>query len=169
MRLPVNKQDHLIANLTVLAIGLHLAESALPSPIPGIKPGLANIITVMVCVQYGWRSAAWVTFLRVLVGSIVLGTFLSPTFILSLSGSLAAVILLRIATLLPEKGFGPVGYSLLAALAHMASQIWVAYHLFVPHPAILGMVPLLMTMAIIFGIGNGILAALTMRKLEQLA
>ena len=84
---PTTRQDHRIAWLTALAITIHIAESALPSPLPGIKPGLANVVTIVALVQYGWGTAAWVALLRVLIGSLLIGTFLSPTFLLSLAGA----------------------------------------------------------------------------------
>ena len=38
--------DHRIARLAALAIGLHLIEAVAPSPLPGVKPGIANIVSV---------------------------------------------------------------------------------------------------------------------------
>lgn len=153
------RDDHLIAWLTALAVCIHLVESALPAPLPGIKPGLANIVTLAVLLRYGWRMAAWVTLLRVLVGSLLLGTFLSPTFILSLSGAVCGLLALGVAralaTRLPGAGLSALGYSMLAALAHMAGQFFVAYALFIPHPALLHLLPVLMTAALLFGLVSG--------------
>ncbi|HFC53405.1 MAG TPA: Gx transporter family protein, partial [Gammaproteobacteria bacterium] len=149
-------EDHRIAWLAALAITIHLAESALPSPLPGVKPGLANIVTIATLLLYGWRTAAWVVSLRVIVGSLLLGTFLSPTFALSFSGALASLTALGLASLVVRSGLGPVGYSLLAAMAHMAGQFAVAYWLFIPHPALLRLFPLLMSAAVLFGLLSGI-------------
>ncbi len=80
--------DHHIAKLTALAIGLHVLEAMFPSPLPGVKPGIANIITLYVLVQYGFGTAAWVSLLLGVTCSLLLGQFLSPTFILRLSGAL---------------------------------------------------------------------------------
>ncbi len=156
-------EDHRIALLAALAITIHIAESALPTPLPGIKPGLANIITIATLCLYGLRTAAWVLMLRVLAGSLLLGTFLSPTFALSFSGAVAALLVLSVARLTPGLGFGAVGYSLLAAMAHMAGQFTVAYWLFIPHPALLQLFPMLMTAAVLFGLVSGIIVA-TMLK-----
>ena len=104
---PTTRQDHRIAWLTALAITIHIAESALPSPLPGIKPGLANVVTIVALVQYGWGTAAWVALLRVLIGSLLIGTFLSPTFLLSLAGAVASITALRLASWVPGRGFGP--------------------------------------------------------------
>ena len=156
--LQTTREDHRIAWLAALAITIHIAESALPSPIPGAKPGLANIITIVCLMHYGWNTAAWVTMLRVLVGSLLIGTFLSPTFVMSLSGAAASLAVLGLASRLPGIKFGAVGYSLLAAMAHMAAQFFTAYTLFIPHEGLWRLLPILMTMAVFFGFTSGIIA-----------
>ena len=93
-----------IAWLTALAITIHVIEGSFPSLLPGLKPGLANVITIAVLIRFGWVSAAWVSLLRVLMGSLILGTFLSPTFILSLTGALCSVAILAPASRLPATG-----------------------------------------------------------------
>lgn len=167
MRLQSTREDHLIAWLSALAITIHLAESALPSPVPGLKPGLANVITLAVLVRFGFRMAVWVSLLRVLVGSLLLGTFLSPTFLLSLGGALGSLGVLGLAYALPGRPLGPLGYGVLAAMAHMGAQFWVAYTLFLPHPALFGLLPILMTAAVIFGTLSGTIAAVMLRLHED--
>lgn len=167
LHIQTTRDDHRIAWLTALAVTIHIAESALPSPIPGVKPGLANLITIICLIQYGWRTAAWVAILRVLVGSILIGTFLSPTFALSMSGALASVIVLGLASRLPGEGLGPVGLSLVAAMAHMAAQFFTAYNLFIPHQGLFNLLPILMTVAVIFGISSGIIANHMINRIKQ--
>lgn len=158
-----SRDDLRIAYLAALAIVIHVAEALLPSPLPGIKPGLANIVTVATLCHLGWRSAAWVSLLRVLAGSLLIGSFLSPTFFLSFAGALASLAALGLAARLP--GIGPAGLSVLASLAHMAAQFAVAYLLFIPHPALLGLLPVLMTAALGFGLVNGLIAQSMVRRL----
>lgn len=158
-----DRDDLRIATLAALALAIHVAEAALPSPLPGVKPGLANIITVTACWLYGWRVAAWITVLRIVAGGILVGTLLSPTFFLSLAGGLGALGGLALARALP--GTGPVGYSLLAALAHMVAQFTAAWWLFIPHPGLWLLLPPLMTAAIVFGVLNGIMAQAMIREL----
>lgn len=158
MQIKTTEEDYRIAWLTALAISIHILESAIPSPLPGIKPGLANVITIAVLMQFGWRIAAWVSLLRVLCGSLILGTFLSPTFILSLGGAISSISILWLACRAPGEGFGPIGYSVLAALAHMTGQFLLANLLFIPHTAIWYLFPVLLTAALLFGILGGIIA-----------
>ena len=166
LQIHTTRDDHRIAWLTALAITIHIVESSLPSPIPGVKPGLANIITVICLIHYSWSTAAWVALPRVLVGSLLIGTFLSPTFVLSLSGAVASIAILGLASRLPGEGMGPIGYCLLAALAHMGAQFGVAYLLFIPHQGLFYLLPLLMTAAILFGLSSGIISRHMINKLQ---
>jgi heptaprenyl diphosphate synthase len=61
---------------------------------------------------------------------------------------------------------GAVGLSIAAALTHMSGQITVAYLLFIPHPAILSLAPILLTAALVFGLVSGLIAASVDRLLE---
>lgn len=163
--------DYRIAWWAALAISIHVLESALPSPIPGIKPGLANVVVIAVLVLYGWRDAAWVGMLRVLVGSLLIGTFLTPTFMLSLAGALSSLLVLGLAyytsRCLPSWGVGPLGYSILAAQAHMLGQFMAAYLLLIPHPALFKLLPILLTAALVFGVISGIIAAAMIDKVQK--
>lgn len=161
------QDDYRIAWLAALAITIHIAESVLPAPLPGIKPGLANVVTIATLLLYGWRAAVWVSLLRVVVGSILIGTFLTPTFVLSFAGAVAALAVIGLGSLLPGRGLGPVGYCLLASMAHIAAQFYVAYRLFIPHQALLGLLPVLMTVAIGFGLLSGLLVQAMMGYLRH--
>ena len=94
--LTATAEDHHIARMAALALGLSVLEAAIPSPLPGVKPGLANIVTLIVLARYGWRAAAWVSLLRVVAGSLLMGNFLAPGFFLSLSGALCSLAVLAV-------------------------------------------------------------------------
>lgn len=169
MKLTATAEDLRIAQLAALAIGIHVLESAFPTLLPGIKPGLANVITLTVCFLYGWKAAVWVSVLRVLGASLLAGTFLTPTFALSVSGAMATLLCIGILLWLGRGGFlglSPVGVGVLSALAHMLGQFLVAWALFVPHPALLGLLPVLLSAALLFGIVNGLICYYLLKRLE---
>lgn len=167
INLPASQSDHRIARLAALAIALSLAEAALPSPLPGVKPGIANIVTLLVLQRFGWRVAAWVSLLRVFAGSLLLGTFLTPGFVLSLSGALTSLAVLGIACKLPQNAFGPVSHSILAAFAHIAAQLAVVYFWLIPHAGVLYLAPVFAAAALLFGIVNGLVAARILNAPQQ--
>ena len=157
--LTTTPEDHRIAQLTAAAIGLAIIDAAIPLPLPGIKPGLSNIVTLIVLARYGWVTAAWVSGLRVIAGGILLGQFLTPGFFMSLSGAMFSLITLAVAFRLPRAWFGPVSWSILAAFAHIGGQLLLARLWLIPHNGLFYMVPIFATAALSFGIINGLIAA----------
>ncbi len=90
----VTRRDQQIAGYAALAIAIHILEAAVPSPIPGIKPGLANVIVLLALLRFDMRFAIQVALLRVVVGSLLIGTFFSPTFFLSLAGAIGSLAIM---------------------------------------------------------------------------
>ncbi len=168
IELPVTEDDYRIARYAAAAIALSLAEAALPSPLPGIKPGLANIIVLVVLARYGWRDAAWVSLLRVVAGSLVIGQFLAPGFFLALAGALCSLAMLALAQRLPARWFGPVSASVLAAVAHIGGQLVLARLWLVPHDGVWYLVPLFATAALVFGTINGLVVARLLASAPEL-
>jgi len=159
IELPVTADDRRIAQLTALALGLTLAEAAIPSPIPGVKLGLANIVILLVLLQFGWRAAAWVSALRVLAGGLLLGALFSPGFWLSAVGACTSLAILAAARHLPNRHFGPVSLSVLAAFAHLAGQLALAAAWLLPAVAVFKLLPVFAAAALVFGTVNGVIVA----------
>lgn len=159
------ERDRLVARLGALAAGIHAIEGLFPSPIPGVKPGLANIIVIVALERYGWQVACYVAALRALAGSLLLGTFLSPTFLLSLSGALGSVLVLWPAPC-RSRFLGPVGRSTLAAAAHIAAQFVTARCLFIPHEGLWGLFPIALSFSLVFGVINGIVCCRVLERME---
>ena len=159
IQIQTNAADHHIAKLTALAIGLHMIEAVIPSPLPGVKPGVANIVTLFVLQQYGFATAAWVSLLRVFASSLLLGQFLSPTFVLSLSGALLSLAALFFAQYLSKKYFSVISLSILAAFAHIAGQLLVVWVWLIPHTGIVYLIPIFALAALVFGLINGLVTA----------
>ncbi|MCX7181499.1 MAG: Gx transporter family protein [Candidatus Methylopumilus sp.] len=147
--------DHQIAQLSAIAIGLSLIESVLPSPMPGVKPGIANIITLYAMYRFNFRTAIWVSILRVFATSLILGQFLSPTFMLSLAGSLLSLLTLYFSIKLPSRFFSPMGLSVLSSFAHITGQLLLVRLWLIPHASIYYLIPVYSAAALLFGLING--------------
>lgn len=157
--LTVTAEDRRVAWLATAAVGLSLIDAAIPSPLPGVKPGLANIVTLVVLSRYGWGTAVWVSGLRVLAGSLLLGYFLAPGFFLSLTGTTLSLLTLGLARFLPPRWFGPVTLSVLAAFAHIGGQLLLARIWLIPHDGVFLLTPVFAGAALVFGTINGLIAA----------
>jgi len=163
IELPADAADHAVARLAALATLAWMAESLVPTTVPGLKPGIANVVVLYARFSHGLNDAVWVAFLRVLAGGILLGTFLSPGFALGLAGTTASCAALAAASALPARWFGPVGHSVLAALAHVAGQLTFASWWLIPPSGVLWIAPPLAAGAVVFGVVNGVVVARMLR------
>jgi heptaprenyl diphosphate synthase len=156
-----------IALLAAYAIGLHSLERFIPSPIPWLRFGFANIITLTTLLLYGFRAGMTVTLIRVLVGSLFTGTFLGPGFVLSLSGGVLSTLAMWSAKTLTGRLFGPVGLSLLGAFFHNIAQLFVAYVFFVKKlEAVLYISPVIFLIGAGTGAVNGVATGLILKRVR---
>ena len=120
-----SKRLALCAVLAAVALTIFVAESQIPPvvPMPGVKLGLANIVTLVAMVLLGRRDALAVLAVRLILGAAFTGGF--SAFMFSAVGGLFAYIVMAArGGVFPEKMLWVV--SVLAALAHNAGQILVA-------------------------------------------
>jgi heptaprenyl diphosphate synthase len=160
-----------IALLVSCATILQILESLFPHPIPGIRLGLANMITLVALVDLGFQAALEIALMRTLISSFILGTFLSPPFILSfgaaLSSTLVMGILYRLTTIRGRAFMSLVGISMIGAMVHNLAQIGLAYFLIIHHRSIFYLVPLLGISAVLTGLITGLVASQVCRKLAS--
>lgn len=164
LQIHTTQDDHRIAKLAALAIGLHLIEAVVPSPLPGVKPGIANIVTLYILYRFDFATAAWVSLLRVFASSLLFGNFLSPTFVLSLSGAMMSLVALYFVQHLPRRYFGPVSLSILAAFAHMLAQLLLVRFWLIPHAGVAYLIPIFMLAALFFGLINGVVTNILLKR-----
>ena len=152
-----------IAILTCIALIIHIVEAQLPPlvPIPGVKMGLANAITVLALYLLKKREAVLVVALRVVLGSIFSGSMSS--FLYSLSGScLSLCIMLPLSSALPAKYMYLL--SVLGAAAHNFGQILAAV-LIAQTPGLFMYLPVLILSGCIAGLFTGICAKVVYERL----
>ena len=149
----------LLGVLTAAAIVIAILESFIPSVgIPGVKLGLANIVILIILYELGIWDAITVNLLRVLVVSLVRGTFLSMGFLMSLTGCVLSLGIMILFYLLIKK-FSIIGVSVIGSLFHVTGQILIAM-IFLGSAYIFLYLPVIAISAIITGVFVGIVAKL---------
>lgn len=157
-----------VAILSAYALVVYGFEGLLPTPVPWLRLGLANIITLTALLVYGFRTAMMVTLIRVILGSMFTGTFLGPAFMLSLAGGVSSTAAMGLVRVLFKGLFGPVGLSLIGAFVHNAAQLAIAYFLFIRRiEAVLLISPILLLMGTITGGVNGIISGLMINSIKK--
>lgn len=153
----------LLAMLTAVAMILSYVESLLPSVgIPGVKMGLANIAVIFALFRFGWKEAAALSLVRVVLVSLLFGSV--GAMLYSLAG---AVLSLAVMALLRRiDRFSTVGVSVAGGVAHNAGQILMAM-LILQTKQLLGYLPVLAVSGIAGGVLTGLAAALLIRRIPE--
>jgi heptaprenyl diphosphate synthase len=164
----LSQDKYRIAVLAAYAIALAGVERFIPMPIPWLKFGFANIIALTTLILFGFKAAMFVTIIRIIIGSMIIGTFLGPSFILSFTAGVSATIMMGIFFKLFGKIFSPIGISLIGALFHNLAQLATAYFLFIHNiNAVLLIAPVIILIGIFSGTLNGIASALIIQKIRE--
>lgn len=145
-----------LALLTAFAVTLHTIEAGLPNPTPWLRLGLANIITLLTLVIYGFRDGMTVCVLRIFIGSIITTGLFGPTFFMALSGGLVSTTVMHLAWRYLRKYFSLIGISVIGAYTHSFTQMTVAYFFFIHHQEIFMILPIFLITAVITGFINGL-------------
>lgn len=151
------KKMVLLALFIAMASVLHVVESwiPIPLPVPGIKLGLANIVSLIVIILYGWRDAIYVAVIRVFLASLFGGIFLGPAFAMSISGAIGSTVIMAYVYHEWHPQFSLMGISIIGAVIHNMVQITVAA-LLVSSVNLLWYLPYLILFALPTGLATGI-------------
>lgn len=156
----------LCAVLTALALGLSTLENLFPVtlivPLPGVKLGLANIVTVFALYELGAVPALTILTARCLLGGVFAGNLSALLF--SLLGGFTAMLVMIV--LKHCKGLSIYGVSIGGAAAHNCGQIAAAC-LTLGSTAPLYYLPILLGASLITGAVTGVAAACLFRVLAH--
>ena len=154
------------ALFSAIALTIWVVESLMPplTPIPGIKPGLANIVTVFTVYYLGVPYAAGVLAVRLVLGALLTGQVSALLY-----GGPAGIAALLLAALLKKvlkEDYIWVN-SALSAVLHNTVQILIAWA--VTHTAaILLYLPLLVIAGIVAGSFTGLCARFSLKALRKM-
>lgn len=147
--------------LLALSVALNVIEASLPlfnGFIPGLKLGLANIVTLFIIYQFSLKDALYVGILRVfLVGILRTGLF-STTFLFSLSGVILSIICMFLAHKFLKLSI--IGVSMIGSIAHSTGQV-ITSIILLQMDAMIYYLPWLL----LFAIPTGILVGLICKQL----
>ena len=154
------KKLTVLSMCTALAMIFSFVESFVPMPLPGIKLGLANTVTLFLIFTLGASYAAGVSLVRIFLSTLLFGAF--PTaLIYSFAGFVLSFAVMMLAkTLLP---FGKVGVSVLGAVFHNLGQVIAACFVMGTSSLIVYFIPLLLS-GTIAGVVIGIVGGIVIKR-----
>ena len=157
----------LMGLMAAAASVLFTIESLIPTPLPWIRLGLANLVTLLALKWWSVRDAAIVFLVRLMLGGLLLGRLFDPLFFFSLSGGITALVTMAFFMRWEGRIFSLVGISIAGAVMHNAVQLIVAYLGYVRHVQVFRLMPVLIINGSIAGGLIGVLALLVDRRLQN--
>lgn len=150
------KKLTLLALLSAIALTIFMVEAQIPPllPIPGVKLGLANIVTVFTVFTLGAKEGIAVLFIRIFLGAVFAGNF-STIFYSAAGGALAIAVTILLRKILTKKQLWVAGC--LGAIAHSIGQMAMAITLLAT-PSLILYLPVMIVISIITGLFTGLCA-----------
>lgn len=150
------RKPALLGLLTAVALTIFLVEAQLPPvlPVPGVKLGLANIVTVFTVFALGPGEGILVLAARIFLGAVFCGNFSSILYSAA-GGACAIAVTIALRRILTRKQLFVAGC--LGAMAHSASQIAMAA-LVLGTASVFVYLPVLLAVSLVTGLFTGLCA-----------
>ncbi len=151
-----------LSMLTAIALTIFMVEAQIPplTPVPGIKMGLSNIITVFIVFAIGPKEAAAVLFVRIFLGAVFAGNF-STIFYSGAGGLCAIAVTILLRKILTKKQLWIAGVC--GAMAHCIGQMAMAVAI-TATPGLLAYLPIMIAASIFSGAFTGFCAQLLVNR-----
>lgn len=163
--MPKTRKLALMAMFTAASLIVFVIEAQIPAPIPvpGVKLGLANVVTLIAMVMLGRREAGLILLVRIAMVSMFTGGV--SAFIFSIAGgALAYAVMCLTLKLFPEKLLWVV--SVLGAIAHNLGQL-IAAIIITKTSSLMLYAPVLLASAVVTGAFTGIAAMYLTQRLDK--
>lgn len=155
-----------LAMLTAIALTIFMVEAQIPAlvPIPGVKLGLANIVTVFTVFAIGSKAGGAVLLCRIFLGAVFAGNF--STILYSLAGGgLAILVTVILKQVITDRQLWVAG--ILGAIAHSIGQMAAAVAI-AGTPSLLIYLPFLIAISVVTGLFTGLCAQILLNRGEKL-
>ena len=155
-----------MAMLTAIALTIFMIEAQIPPlvPIPGIKLGLANIVTVFAVFAMGPKEAASILFARIFLGAVFAGNF--STILYSGAGGLCAIaVTIGLRKILSVQQLWVAGA--LSAIGHSMGQLAMAIAV-TATPSLAAYLPIMIVCSVITGVFTGLCAQLLLNRGKEI-
>ena len=152
--------------LTAIALTIFMLEAQIPPivPMPGVKLGLSNIVTVFAVFVLGGKEGCMVLFARIFLGAVFAGNF-STIFYSGAGGLCAIAVTILSRKILTKKQLWIAG--VLGAIAHSIGQMAMAIAI-TRTVGLVSYLPMMIICSIITGLFTGFCAQFLLNRGEKL-
>ena len=159
------KRFTILALLVAMAITVNVIETKTIPPIAGVfRIGLANIIALVAMTNLGIKEMVIVNGMRVLIGTLMSGTFLGSSFWISFGGVFLSSCLLVLCDYMDSS---ILFTSILSSIAHSAGQV-VIVMFFYNQPLIMVILPYFLALSIPTGLLTGYISKMAIQRIKPM-
>lgn len=155
--------------LVSLAVVLSIVERWIPLnlivPVPGIKLGLANIVTLFALYRLSFLDAAAILVVRCLLSALFLGP---ASLLFSLLGGAAALVAMALVRLGGDRVFSVYGVSMAGAAAHNIGQVAAACLILQELSLATSYLPMLLLVGLLTGVPTAAAAIPVLRRIRRI-
>ena len=155
-----------LSMLTAIALTIFMVEAQIPAlvPVPGVKMGLSNIVTVFAVFALGPGEAAAILFVRIFLGAVFAGNF-STIFYSAAGGACAILVTIGLRKVLNQKQLWVAGA--IGAVAHSIGQMAMAI-LLTGTPSLMVYLPFMIMCSVLSGLFTGLCAQVLVNRGKDL-
>lgn len=155
-----------MAMLTAISMIVFLIEAQIPLPfaIPGVKLGIANVITLYAIWTLGWKEAGAILIIRIFLGNVIAGNVMAMAY--SLAGGLLCWVIMSLLKPIMKRSQIWI-MSILGAIGHNAGQLAVAIAIS-GTAAMAWYAPVLLVAGVITGAFTGYLTQILLSHMDKL-
>ena len=150
--------------LVGMALIVNMIEPTFPILVPGVKFGLANVLGLFAFYFFGAKELLIVNLMRVVIASIMRGTFLGTGFWLALNGALLSSVFIIIFAKYTK--MSEIGLSAVSATFHNIGQI-IVISIITSTALIITYLPIMLFMGVPTGIITGYLVQKINRRFNR--
>jgi len=152
-----------LAIMIALAVVLSIVESLISVIfIPGVKLGLANVITLIILMTFSDKDAFTVVLARLLIVALTYSGLFSNSFWISITGGMFAIISMIV---IKKFNFSIYGISVMGSTMHMVGQVMAA--MILADPALAVILPYLVMLAVPTGLLTAFLSTKVIHSLKN--
>ncbi|MHC1721160.1 MAG: Gx transporter family protein [Clostridiaceae bacterium] len=159
------KKMVMLSLLVSIALVIYVIEAQIPVLFPGIKLGLANLVSLTALIIWGPKEALTIMLLRTLLGSMFTGSM--SAFLFSISGGLLSNIIMIFLYKYFKDSMSIWSISIVGAVFHNIGQLLVAA-IVIQDLRIYIYLPVLMVSAVITGYFIGVCTSFLTKHLSKI-
>jgi len=162
----VSKKITTYSMLVAVGAAIYILENyaPFPVPIPGARWGFSNMVIVYALPDTPLSWLVVLTIGKSLIGSLLGGTFLAPTFLMGFIGSIGSTFAMYLSFWSVKKA-GLIFHSVIGALLNNVIQVLIGVQI-VGTWAIMSYLPYMEIIGIFSGIANAIVAGVLVKRIK---